>query len=105
MSHVFKNSLLSYTRWHNHVIQLLAKKSIPALTLFYEDYAQDWDKTVKQLLEFLLLTPAVGAQAEEFIQGKHYDDLYDEKEKVAAKKLMKEVATDDLWNLLQRYFP
>lgn len=47
------------------------------------------------------LAPATGAKAEEFIQGKHYD----EKEKVAAKKLVKEVASNDLWDLLQGYFP
>ena len=96
---------ISYTRWHDHAIQLLAKKSIPAMTLFYEDYALDWDTTVKQLLEFLSLTPANGAQAEMFILGKHYNEFYDEKEKLAAKKLMQELASTELWDLLQRYFP
>lgn len=96
---------ITYTRWHNYAIELLAKKSIPVLTLFYEDYALDWDKTVQQLLDFLSLSPAPGAQAEEFVPGKHYDEFYDEREKLAAKELVKELASTDLWSLLQRYFP
>ena len=75
------------------------------MTLFYEEYAADWDTTVERLFDFLSLTPAKGAQAEKFIVGKHYDQFYDEKEKAAARKLMKELATDDFWDLLQRYFP
>ena len=96
---------ISYTRWHNHAIRVLNTKSIPAMTLFYEEYARDWDATVKQLLDFLVLTPASGAHAEEFILGKHYDQFYDEKEKLAARNLMKELASDEFWDLLQRYFP
>ncbi len=95
---------ISYTRWHNHAIQVLETKSIPAMTLFYEEYALNWDTTVKQLLDFLSLTPAVGAQAEEFVVGKHYDQFYDEKEKLAARNLIKELASNELWDLLQRYF-
>ena len=96
---------ISYTRWHNYAIQVLEIKSIPFMTLFYEEYAADWDTTVERLFDFLSLTPAKGAQAEKFIVGKHYDQFYDEKEKAAARKLMKELATDDFWDLLQRYFP
>jgi hypothetical protein len=96
---------ISYTQWHNHAIQLVAKKSIPILTLFYEDYALDWDKTVNQILNFLSLTPAQGAKAEKFILGKHYDDFYNEEEKVAAMKLLQTLASTELWDMLQRYFP
>lgn len=95
---------ITYTRWHNLAIQLLEKKSFPVLTLFYEDYALDWDKTVKQILKFIQLTPAQGAKAEKFVLGKHYDEFYGEKEKLAAKKLVQELASAELWDLLQRYF-
>lgn len=96
---------ISYTQWHNHAIELVAKKSIPVLTLFYEDYALDWDKTVNQILNFLSLTPAQGAVAEKFILGKHYHDFYNEEEKVAAMKLLQTLASTELWDMLQRYFP
>ncbi len=95
---------VTYTRWHNYAVELLAEKSIPVLTLFYEDYALDWNKTVQELLDFLLLSPAPDAQPEEFILGKHYDEFYDQNEKLAAKKLVQELASAELWSLLQRYF-
>ena len=95
---------ISYTQWHNHAIHLLAKKAIPVLTLFYEEYAKNWDETVNQLLEFLSLNPAKGGKAEEFILGKHYDEFYVEKEKLAAMKLLQALASTELWNLLRRYF-
>jgi hypothetical protein len=95
---------ISYTQWHNHAIELVAKKSIPLMILFYEDYALDWDKTVNQILKFLSLSPARGATAETFILGKHYDEFYVEEEKLAAIKLMQALASTELWKLLQRYF-
>ena len=95
---------IAYTRWHNHAIQLVAKKGIPFLTLFYEDYASDWEKTVNRLLQFLSLNPAKRANAEEFVRGKHYEDFFAEEEKLAAMKLVQAVASTDLWDLLQRYF-
>ena len=96
---------IRYTRWHNNAIQLLAKKSIPVLTIFYEDYALDWDSTVNKLLKFLSLHPAPGATAEEFILGKHYNEFFSQEEKTAAINLMKALASTELWNLLlRRYF-
>ena len=94
---------VSYTRWHNHAIQLVAQKDIPTMTLFYEDYALQWNTTVDQLLSFLWLKPAPGAEAEEFILGKHYDEFYSEEQKQAAANLIQEIASAELWELLQRY--
>ena len=95
---------ITYTQWHNHAITLVAKKNIPVLTLFYGDYASDWDGTVNRLLKFLSLSPVKGAKAEEFILGKHYDAFYSEEEKLAAMKLIQALASTELWDLLQRYF-
>eukprot|EP00536_Pseudo-nitzschia_multiseries_P007622 jgi/Psemu1/196004/e_gw1.181.13.1 len=96
---------IAYTEWHNHAVALLEKKDIPVLTLFYEDYASDWDETVGRLLSFLSLSPAKGAKAEEFIRGKHYNEFYDKEEKLAAMKLIEALSSTELWNLLRRYFP
>jgi hypothetical protein len=94
---------ITYTKWHNHAIQLVETKGIPLLTLFYEDYASDWDENVKRLLSFLSLSPANDGTATEFIPGKQYDEFYVEKEKLAAIKLLQALASSELWNLLQRY--
>jgi hypothetical protein len=94
---------ITYTKWHNHAIQLVEKKGIPVLTLFYEDYASDWDENVNRLLSFLLLSPANDGTATEFILGKQYDEFYVEKEKLAAIKLIQALASSELWDLLQRY--
>ncbi|VEU35772.1 unnamed protein product [Pseudo-nitzschia multistriata] len=94
---------ITYTQWHNHAIDLVANKKMPVLTLFYEDYASNWDETVNQLLRFLALSPAKGAKAEEFILGKHYDEFYFDEEKSNATKLIRALASPELWELLQRY--
>jgi len=94
---------ITYTKWHNHAIQLVEKKRIPVLTLFYEDYATDWDETVNQLLRFLSLSSSKGGKATEFILGKQYDEFYIEKEKLAAIKLLQTLASQALLDLLQRY--
>jgi len=94
---------IRYTKWHNHAIQLVEKKGIPVLTLFYEDYATDWDETVNRLLRFLSLSSSKGGKATEFILGKQYDEFYVEKEKLAAIKLLQTLASPALLDLLQRY--
>mmetsp|Transcript_12161 Transcript_12161/g.28871 ORF Transcript_12161/g.28871 Transcript_12161/m.28871 type:complete len:427 (-) Transcript_12161:478-1758(-) len=94
---------VTYTRWHNHAIRLVARRGMPVMTLFYEDYASRWDATVDNLLGFLRLKPAPGAEAEEFIIGKHYDEFYSEEQKRAAVSLMREIASTELSVVLQRY--
>ena len=99
------DEFISYTQWHNHAIELVEKRSFPVLTLFYEDYGLDWDTAVHQLLHFLSLTRAQGAEAETFIVGKHYGDFYNEAEKATIMKLLQTLASTELWDMLQRYFP
>jgi hypothetical protein len=94
-----------YTRWHNFALKVLQRNHIPALTLFYEDYASDWEETAQRLFDFLALEPAKDGVATEFLAGKHYEDHYAPAEREAAKQLMFGLATKDFQKLLQRYFP
>ena len=72
--------LVRYTWWHNYAIELTRRTDIPVHVLFYEDYAENWENTVEQLLQFLSLSPAPGAEAWEFIVGKHYEDYFESHE-------------------------
>ena len=93
-----------YTQWHNYALQVLQRKQISSLTLFYEDYALDWNNTVQHLLDFLALKPAKDGVATEFVLGKHYQDHYEPQELEAAKQLMLGLASKDLQELLYKYF-
>ncbi|KAG7369679.1 sulfotransferase family protein [Nitzschia inconspicua] len=92
-----------YIRWHNFAMEMLQRKGIPVLTLFYEDYSLRFEDTVKGLLNFLSLTPAKDTSPPEFFPGKQYLDFYEPSEREAAKRLMLGLANKELNLLLQRY--
>jgi hypothetical protein len=100
-----------YTRWHNMAIELIQSKELKSITLFYEEYASNWDVTTSILLDFLGLQPAHGDDddeneptTEEFMAGKHYVDFYEETEIEAAEQLVRGLASKELNRLLQHYF-
>jgi hypothetical protein len=94
---------IMYIRWHNFALQLLQERNISTLTLFYEDYASNFESTVDSLLEFLSLTPATNTSPPEFIAGKQYLDYYDANETIAVKQLIVGLASLELQKLLLRY--
>lgn len=96
--------LLRYTWWHNYAIELTRRMNIPVHVLFYEDYTDDWEKTVEQLLQFISLSPAPGARPYEFIAGKHYGEYFDPDNTAMAKLLVKALASPETWDFLKRYF-
>jgi hypothetical protein len=97
--------LVRYTWWHNYAIELTRRRNIPVNVLFYEDYTDNWDTAVEQLLQFLGLSPAPGATPLEFILGKHYEDYFDAHDLDSAKLLVKTLASPETWDLVKRYFP
>ncbi len=97
--------LIRYTWWHNYALELTRLKSLPVHFLFYEDYTDNWETTVKQLFQFLDLSPALGAEPLEFISGKHYADYFDPEDIVMAKLLVETLASPEAWALLKNYFP
>jgi hypothetical protein len=75
---------------------------VPIHYLHYEDYEHDYNATVSDLYEFLD-TPIVDEPLE-FIVGKTYEDFYDAKSMRAAKLLVKALASNETWSLVEQYF-
>jgi hypothetical protein len=97
--------LIRYTWWHNHAIELTRRKNLPVHTFFYEDYENSWDRTVDELFQFLVLSPARGAQPPSFVTGKHYMNYYGRSDAAMAKALVNTLASPETWNLIGHYFP
>lgn len=97
--------IIRYTWWHNNAVELTRQRNIPVHNLYYEDYSDNWQKTVDRLFAFLGLSPAPGAEPPEFITGKHYEDYFDAKAIIMARKLVHTLASPEAWELLKRYFP
>lgn len=97
--------LIRYTYWHTMAMELTRRKTLPVHYLFYEDYTNDWNKTVEELFRFIEISPAPGFEPLEFITGKHYADYFDPQDITMAKELVKALASPESWDLLKRYFP
>jgi hypothetical protein len=95
---------IRYVKWHNNAVAIQRYKNIPVLTLHYEDYATQWNYTIDRLFDFLSLSPAVGAVPTEFYPGKEYLNYYTDTEMHIARRLIQKFSSQDLWNLLSRYF-
>jgi hypothetical protein len=91
-----------YVQWHNSALEMTKRKRLPVHVLYYEDYSNDYAATVQQLFDFLEL-PTV-KEPLQFIPGKTYTDFYDHEEALLAARLVRELATPDVWILLRRYF-
>ena len=95
---------IRYTWWHNLAIEVTKKRQLPAHVLFYEDYSIQWNVTVQALLDFLELSPALGAEPPAFISGKHYEVFFEPRHFELAGRLVKLLASAESWILLRRYF-
>lgn len=95
---------IRYTWWHNNAVEVTKRKSIPVLTLYYEDYSEHWEDNINRLFHFLSLSPAEGSEPPEFIPGKEYMEFYNENEIRMAKVMVSKLASQESWELLSRYF-
>lgn len=92
-----------YVQWHNNVYEMIERHpEWPILTLRYESYSIDSNRTLEEVMEFLEL-PTV-ASPEPFIANKTYDDHFTIEEARAALSLVKEVASVQTWTLVRPYF-
>jgi hypothetical protein len=96
--------LIRYIQWHNLAIDVIRRRNLPVLTMFYESFETDWNNTVDTLFEFLHLQPAEGVAPLEFIPGKHYLDHFEPQHVSIAEKITKLLASPEAWELLQHYF-
>jgi hypothetical protein len=95
---------IRYVWWHNLAIETARRNNLPVHVLFYENYSEDWEGTVKKLFEFLQLSPADNATPPEFITGKHYSDFFEPHHVQLAKDLVLTLASPESWTLLEHYF-
>lgn len=92
-----------YTQWHNYAVELIKKRNLAVLTVHYENYGTTYNRTVDQILDFL-------GQSREFDpmpfkSGKTYrDSFFDNSVQHEVKHLIKEIASEETWALLRRYF-
>lgn len=93
-----------YTQWHTLAVETIQRSdSLPALTIFYEDYEKNWNATAKTILDFLNVAE-MSDEVRQFVPGKHYHHHYTPQQRKEARSLVKQIASSDAWELLKRYF-
>lgn len=91
-----------YVQWHNHAVAMIKSRAWPVHNLRYESYSDDYDATVQGLLDFLALPRLLDPVP--FVSNKTYHHYFSEVEARQAMDLVRSLATDDCWALLQPYF-
>ena len=93
-----------YMEWHNAALRMIEQEKFPSLVIYYEDYETNYNQTVDSILDFLNLSRE--APPLPFKTGKTYRDLFfPEETQQATRRLLKAMASKELWSILKRYFP
>jgi len=95
-----------YIQWHMLALDTIEMSELPSLTIFYEHYSSNWNATVESVLDFLEVhRPLPDPTAiREFVSRPPYDDYYNRKQRRQARALVKQLASKQVWKLLQNYF-
>jgi len=93
-----------WVRWHQHIFDMLQQQQLPALNLYYENYTTHFDETVGELLDFIEQEPHVDAKPISFVPGKTYPEFYSPAQVVAIQRLIRTLASEPVWKLIQHYF-
>jgi hypothetical protein len=106
-----RGEFYKYTQWHNRVNDITplvgpgsksGSGSPPVLIIHYEDYASNLQETADQLLKFLEL-PLV-APIRPFRELPDYSDHFSRADIKAVKALVRNVASEHTYKLVERYF-
>mmetsp|Transcript_5351 Transcript_5351/g.7714 ORF Transcript_5351/g.7714 Transcript_5351/m.7714 type:complete len:345 (+) Transcript_5351:84-1118(+) len=92
-----------YTQWHNLAWTTTQNLDIPSHILRYEDYAEDWRTTVDSIFSFLHLQGVAWEQATTF-KARSYHSYYTPEQKDAIQRLIQNVASVPVWNVVKTYF-
>jgi hypothetical protein len=92
-----------FAEWHNLARQVTLDLSLPTLVIHYEEYEQNFESTLSNIMEFLNLPRA--QKPIEFISGKVYNDYFTLDERLAAKELVQAISDEWTWSAVSRYFP
>ena len=95
-----------YARWHQLAFEATAlEMELPVYYLYFENYTVAWNATVSNLLEFLQVDGGTRlGEPVPFVPGKTYESYYTAKQALRAMELVKELASPQVWKLLQHYF-
>ncbi|GKY99029.1 hypothetical protein MPSEU_000858600 [Mayamaea pseudoterrestris] len=91
-----------YVQWHNNAIAMTKRNNIPTHILYYEEYSNNYQKTVDDLFDFIGLEQVLSP--EPFISNKTYDSYYTAETKQLAAELVKQLASPDCWSIIKKYF-
>jgi hypothetical protein len=93
-----------WTQWHNLVHEGLAliNHEVPLLTVYYEDYNTNFNKTALQILDFLELD-LVG-ELRNFTARSDYDGYFTKEQEGQIRVLVHDVANEKTWKEVKHYF-
>jgi len=97
------NEFFKYVQWHNMAFYAVHRdmRNVETMILHYHEYSDDFVKARDRVLKFLNL-PLVGPEYE-FHTGKVYRHYYTREQKIAILSFIREYATPDTWEQLERY--
>jgi hypothetical protein len=95
------NEFFKYVQWHNMAFYATKDLPIDILLLHYHEYSDHFEATRDKVLNFLGL-PRVGTPLT-FHPGKEYRHYYTSEQKRSILDFVREYATPDTWDQLQRY--
>jgi hypothetical protein len=92
-----------YIEWHNLAMTTAHNMGIPVHVLRYEDYSQNLKSTIESLVSFLLL-PLNSLDAAPVFEIHSYPSYYSPDQKAGIQKLVKNVASVPVWDIVKLYF-
>ena len=97
------DEVISYVQWHNHAFDTSEMLGVPTLVFHYEDYEENFNSTLSNLLHFLELPQRDKPKA--FHSGHHYNRSYfPPEDRDNIKKLAMQLASKKTWDAISRYF-
>jgi len=97
------DEVIQYITWHNGAFATSEILKVPTLVFHYEDYQDNFNETISNLLEFLELPRSSEPLA--FHSGHGYErDYFPEEDRENIKKLANMLATTKTWDAIERYF-
>jgi len=91
-----------YIQWHNLAFATTADLGIPSKIILYEDYANNFNKTKDELLQFLQQDEVYDYPS--FVAGKTYRHYYTEEEIDAVSIMFSKLGHQETRNKTQHYF-
>lgn len=103
MEHVKCHGMFyKWVQWHNLAYEVTHHElKIPTLTMWYENYETNFNKTKLALFDFL----EIDSMREEitFKHGKNYADYFTEAERRDIYEMIKKFAKPEIWEMVKRY--